>query len=92
MHPSLDAMIITPICPHTLKARSTVISGDAEIKLRVTPRRKDTHIAVLADGRLLHTLEADDVIRIRRSDKKIRLIKLNGRNFFDILREKLSDR
>ena len=90
MHPQIDAMIITPICPHTLKARSTVIPGDDVIEI-TQEEGVQTSVVVMADGRRKHVLSPDETVRITKSGYRTRLINANGRNFFDVLREKLSD-
>lgn len=90
MHPQIDAMIITPICPHTLKARSTVIPGDDMIEI-TQEDGVQTSVVVMADGRRKHVLSPDETVRITKSGYRTRLINANGRNFFDVLREKLSD-
>ena len=90
LHPDLDAMIITPICPHTLKARSMVVPGNDEIWISpAKPYRSE--MMILVDGETRGTLENDEFIKITKSKYRTRLIKQSGRNFFDVLREKLSD-
>lgn len=90
LHPDLDAMIITPICPHTLKARSMVVPGNDEIWISpAKPYRSE--MMILVDGETRGTLENDEFIKITKSKYRTRLIKQRGRNFFDVLREKLSD-
>lgn len=90
LHPDLDAMIITPICPHTLKARSTVVPGNNEIWISpAKPYRSD--IAILIDGEAKGILEKDEFIKITKSGYRTRLIKPEDKNFFDVLRQKLSD-
>lgn len=90
LHPDLDAMIITPICPHTLKARSMVVPGNDEIWISpAKPYRSE--MTVLADGETRGILENDEFIKITKSKYRTRLIKPTERNFFDVLREKLSD-
>ncbi len=90
LHPDLDAMIITPICPHTLRARSTVVHGNDEVWITpAEPYRGD--VSVLIDGETRGVLENDEYIKITKSKYRTRLIKLDDRNFFDVLREKLSD-
>ena len=90
LHPDLDAMIITPICPHTLRARSTVVQGNDEIWISpAEPYRSD--MSLLIDGEARGVLENDEFIKITKSKYRTRLIKLDDRNFFDVLREKLSD-
>lgn len=91
MHPEVDAMIITPICPHTLKARSAVIPADRVIELSCCePFRCDA--AVRADGKLIHKLgSGGGKVRVRKSEYTTLLVRLEGKNFFDVLRNKLSD-
>lgn len=90
MHPDMDAMILTPICSHSFKARSTVIPGENTIEIVSIPPQRSS-VLVLVDGKRRHVLEQDEQIRITRSDYKVRLIQAKERNFFDVLREKLSD-
>ena len=90
LHPDLDAMIITPICPHTMKARSTVVKGTDEVWIKPTePHRSE--VSLMIDGKIKGTLEKDEYIKITKSNYRTRLIKPNNRNFFDVLREKLAD-
>lgn len=90
LHPDLDAMIVTPVCPHTLRARSTVIHGNDEIWISpAEPYRSE--MMIMVDGEARGVLENDEFIKITKSKYRTRLIKLDDRNFFDVLREKLSD-
>lgn len=90
MHPDVDAMMITPICPHTLKARSMVIPGKDRIELKaLPPYRTETNIYI--DGKKKHILADGELVRITKSKYYTSLIQLEYRNFFDVLREKLSD-
>ena len=91
LHPSMDAMIITPICPHTLKARSMVIPGELPVEVQTEPPYR-VDAAVTIDGKKRHILKQDEFVRITRSKYTTSLMRLNQRNFFDVLREKLSDR
>lgn len=90
LHPDLDAMIITPICPHTLKARCTVVPGNDEIWISpAKPYRSE--VSLLIDGESRGVLENDEFIKVTKSKYRTRLIKPNNKNFFDVLRQKLSD-
>ena len=90
LHPDLDAMIITPICPHTLKSRCTVIPGDDEIWISpAEPYRSE--MSLIVDGEYRGVLGQNEFIKITKSKYRTRLIKPMNRNFFDVLREKLSD-
>lgn len=90
MHPDMNAMILTPICPHTMKARSMVVPGDNVIKITSCPPYRSS-VLVMVDGKRRHILENDEQIRITRSNYQIRLVYTKDRNFFDLLRKKLSD-
>lgn len=91
MHPEVDAMIITPICPHTLKARSTVIPGDSTVEIvQVPPFR--TEAVARADGKIIYKFkDSSEKIRIKKSKYTTLLVKQEHTNFFDVLRNKLSD-
>ena len=90
MHPEMDAMMLTPICPHTLKARSTVVPGEDRVEIISCPPYRSS-VIVMVDGKRRHVLEIDEQVRITRSQYRNQLINSNNRNFFDVLREKLSD-
>ena len=90
LHPDLDAMIITPICPHTLKARSTVVPGNDEIWISPSLECR-ADVAIMVDGECVGILEKGEFIKVTKSKYRTRLIKPANRNFFDVLREKLSD-
>ncbi len=90
MYPDLDAMIVTPICPHTLKSRSTVIPGSSLVSIcTVPPYRTDAVVRV--DGKIVCKLHEDEYINITKSQRSTLLIKDESANFFDVLRRKLSD-
>jgi len=88
VHPRVDAIVITPIAPHTLTNRPIVIPGGEVVE--VTPMASGPNdIFITYDGQSGYTLEPGDVIRVRRSDTGLRLVKAPGRSYFDVLREKL---
>ncbi|MEI3160058.1 MAG: NAD(+)/NADH kinase [Monoglobus pectinilyticus] len=91
MHPEVDAMIITPICPHTLKARSTVIPGNSTIEITQIPPFR-TEAVARADGKIIYKFkDSSEKIRIKKSKYTTLLVKQEHTNFFDVLRNKLSD-
>jgi NAD+ kinase len=85
MQPTLDALCLVPICPHTLSNRPTVIDGDSRIEIVVL----DNDALVTCDGQIKIPLQPDDRITIRRRDAPVRLIHPSNYRYFDILREKL---
>ena len=89
--PGVDALVITPICPHLLTLRPMVIPGHSALTLRVGGTRTSAsgHILLTVDGQQAIDLEPADELRCRRSEFTIRLIRLAGNGFFDALRSKL---
>lgn len=85
--PSLDVCIITPICPHTLDSRPLVIPPEKIIKVIIKAVRTDAMLTV--DGQHGYQLKNNDIILISKAKYVTTLIKVKGRSFFDILREKL---
>lgn len=84
--PTLEAVIINPICPHTLTARPLVINSDRTIKL--TLESHDT-VILTADGHEDAQIVAGQSVTIRQAKHKINLIRFGERNFFEVLRSKL---
>jgi NAD+ kinase len=88
LHPAVDALVLTPIAPHTLTNRPLVLPAGARIGLRPIIEGA-TGIVVTFDGQAGVPLEAGDVIEIRRAPRVVRLLRTSGRTHFDVLREKL---
>ena len=90
IRPGLDCFVITPICPHTMNARPVVVSSNDMITIRVLDDRGGAH-AVL-DGREKVDIRSDAPgITVCRSELKARFIRLHDRNYFSLLRDKLSE-
>ena len=87
INPSVDAIVFTPICPHTLTNRPIVIPSSAT--LNVTVKSREDGAMVTFDGQVGFTLRPDDVIEIKAAEHKITLIRAPEKNFYAILREKL---
>ena len=85
--PGLDCFVLTPICPHMLNVRPVVLSASDRITVRLTDDRNGAR-AVL-DSRKLVPIQGEIVIR--RSKRNARFIRLHNRNYFDLLRGKLSE-
>ena len=86
--PDVDAMVITPICPHLLTLRPIVVRGDACVTVRT---EAIPHVALLTvDGQRAVELQEADEIRCRRSEHTVNLVRLADGGFFEALRNKLS--
>ena len=89
VHPEVDALILTPIAPHTLTNRPVVISGTASVEVRPHIEGRVDDIYVTYDGQSGYPLQKGDIIRVRKSDRVLRLVKTPARSYFELLREKL---
>jgi NAD+ kinase len=87
VYPSMDALIITPICPHTLSNRPLVVPDDGEIEIRLDEQTDEVMLTL--DGQIGFALEAGDRISIRKSRTRFNIIQPLNRNYFDALRDKL---
>lgn len=85
--PSMNAIVITPICPFTLSNRPIVVPDDSDIELRLKTDKED--VALTLDGQVGFALQVEDRVMIRKSKTTFKLIQPANRNYFDVLRDKL---
>jgi NAD+ kinase len=86
--PDVDAMVVTPICPHLLTLRPIVVRGDACLTVRV--EGVPTQCLLTVDGQTGFELRLGDEVRCQRSSYAVKLVRLSESGFFDALRSKLS--
>jgi NAD+ kinase len=86
--PDVDAMVVTPICPHLLTLRPIVVRGDASLTVRVEGIPNQALLTV--DGQKAVVLHLGDEVRCRRSTHTVNLIRMSESSFFEALRSKLS--
>lgn len=86
LDPGLDAIIITPISPHTLSVRPIVLPAEARIEISLP--KQNQHGRVYMDGKVWRPISSEDSLRIRTSSYRIKLVTLPGLTFYDKLREK----
>ncbi len=91
VHPSVDAVLLTPIAPHTLTYRPLVLPATAAITLRPVsdPPRGPSEVVVTFDGQTGITLERGDAVVVQRAPRQLQLLRTSARTHFDMLREKL---
>jgi len=85
--PSMNAMVITPICPFTLSNRPIVVPDDSMIEVRLITKNEE--VALTLDGQVGRNLQAGDRILIRKSSTAFNLVQPPNRNYFEVLRDKL---
>ena len=86
MYPTLDAIVVTSICPHSLTNRPLVMPDRQELQVRLM-RGRDVMLTV--DGQVGMSLRPNDCIRLNRADAPLKLLLPFRKRFFDILNEKL---
>ena len=92
VHPSIPAMILTPINPYSFSQKPIVIPGDAtiDVEVKTKPNKfKDTEVVLTIDGQVYIPLQQSDHIRIRMHTKKIRFLRRAQDTFFRTIRHKL---
>ncbi len=87
IYPSMNAVVITPICPFTLSNRPIVVPDDAEIELLLRTEEED--VSLTLDGQVGFPLQCRDRVRIKKSGATFKLVQPMNRNYFEVLRDKL---
>ena len=87
LEPELEAMVVSPVAPHSLSLRPVVLRADAVIE--VTATRVNPGSALIVDGQVWRPLRDGDMVQVRRSRAVMKLMPLPGRSFFGMLAGKL---
>jgi len=85
--PSMNAIVLTPICPFTLTNRPIVVPDTDEIVINLKSEHEG--VVLTLDGQVGYSLQAKDLVVIRKSAATFNLIQPPNRNYFDVLRNKL---
>ena len=87
IYPSMNAIVITPICPFTLSNRPIVVPDTSVIEVRL--KTEEEEVALTLDGQVGLPLKGDDRVMIRKSSTTFNLVQPTNRNYFELLRDKL---
>ena len=88
VEPTAENIIVTPICPHALSARSFVLGHERTVSVKMGRiARKTAYLSV--DGGKAFRLNGGDLVELRVSKSKTRLVRVTGRTFYEILNQKL---
>ncbi len=89
--PEAELILITPICPHSLSSREIVVSAEDEILVEMRQSRRGPEVEAVAtfDGREAVELKTGDKIVVKRSEYTTKMVQLDERTFFEVLRSKL---
>ena len=89
VHPGVDGILVTPICPHTLGERSVLTRGEDTVRVLVKSPVEPDELVLTVDGRPGLRLVSGDEVRVSRSRVRVRLIRLAQRTFYDVLAMRL---
>ena len=89
LHPETDALILTPICPHSLSNRPLVLPGHEKISLTLKQKQR-IPVTLTVDGRGVFQPREGDVIQVTRHPQKALLVKSDKRSFYEIVHAKLN--
>ena len=87
VYPSMNAVVLTPICPFALTNRPIVVPDTAEIKLRLMNETEG--VVLTLDGQIGYQMQTGDSVVICKSETNFNLVQPPNRNYFDVLRNKL---
>lgn len=87
-HPSLEVVLVTPICPHSLTNRPLILPSQSTFKVTVPVVIGE--VLTIIDGQLSFPLEAGDVVQVKKSEQAVRYVRARDKRYFDILRTKLN--
>lgn len=91
VEPTMDCIVFTPVCSHSLFSRPVVFSADSSLSVKAGCD-DESDVVVTVDGQHSHKLLPGHTVRISRSDLVVSLIKLNGKTFYQVLSDKLNRR
>jgi NAD+ kinase len=86
IQPNIPAIVLAPICPHTLSFRPMVINSESTIKVQINSREE---VFLTLDGQRGDVMEMNDTVKVRASSLELHLVSSPERNYFDLLQEKL---
>jgi NAD+ kinase len=89
VHPSMDALLLTPIAPHMLTNRPVVVPGSSEVRVQPTMDGANDEVFATFDGQFGHPLETEDIVEIRRAERALNVVRAPKRSYFELLRQKL---
>lgn len=87
VHPDLDVLIVTPICPHMLTNRPLVIPGTSQVNVDFSAADEPVYLTL--DGQTGAQIGLNHRVTVTRSESKVRLVRPTGKTYFEILRSKL---
>lgn len=89
VHPKLHSILVTPICPFMLDSRPVLLAPDTQLTSRLFAHHA-SDVKVIVDGKIAWDMKANDFLEVLASEKKLQLIGSSQKDYFEILKNKLS--
>lgn len=89
IEPTLEVIILTPICPHSLTQRPVILSSESELEIAVERHDRQDQVLMSVDGQLTYPLHDKNRVRIKRATEHLKLFTDPEQNYFELLRQKL---
>jgi len=86
IHPSMNALLLSPICPFTLTNRPIVIPNQSTLQVKLITEEE---VQVTLDGQTGYSMFPDDVLEVKQGPTPVSLIQAKGKNYYQVLRQKL---
>jgi NAD+ kinase len=86
IHPQMNVIVVSPICPHTLASRPIIFSENENLKILVECSKRDAMLTV--DGQVAEPVKSGEAVLVRKADHSVNLIKFPESSFYSILRRK----
>ncbi len=87
IHPDMAALVIAPICPHTLSMRPLVVSDASRVEITLDSDAAEVHLTL--DGQVGRPLKVRDRVRVRKSRHSVLMVRSRQRSYYELLRRKL---
>ncbi len=89
LDPTIEGILVTPICTHSLFSRTVVFSKDSRFEVKVSPKASNKELFLSLDGESTVNIGENHKIIIEKSDKNLKIVRLKQDEFFDVLHNKL---
>ena len=87
VHPAVESIVVTPICPHTLTDRPLVVGDCCNVQMRLRGAAESVYLTL--DGQKGILMQSEDRVAIARAKQRLKLIQPHRKSYYGILRSKL---
>ena len=87
IHPSMRALVLSPICPFALANRSIVIPDSSTIKVQLTTKIEEGDVRITLDGQTGYTMKSGDILEAKKAEITVKLVQAPGKDYYQLLRK-----